>query len=228
MADVAHGQHVADDAVAVCGPGRQCCSGCTPGPSGPAARRPGWRRAHVVGIVVEGQGAHVQLAGGAVGGLAVEPDQGLLRVGDLGGGGAGGRGWSRRRAGCCSRRWWCAAAGGQAQRHGSGQRQCKNLFHDNSPFPKVPQGSFVPCVLQSYLKALLTKKQGKKHGTTGKFSSNLYDLSKKFGKISDIMTNKEPIRRQRGPSDCPGKTGCSGIRSGWRYPPWGPAPPPAR
>ena len=167
MADVAHGQHVADDAVAVA---VQAVNVGLDVIQDHLALQLGALvgvEADVVGVLVEAQSGHVQLAGGAVGGLAVEPDQGLLRVGDLGGGGAGSRGGLAGGRGAALGSGGAAAAGGQAQRHGSSQRQCKNLFHDNSPFPKVPQGSFVPCVLQSYLKALLTKKQGKKTRNRG-------------------------------------------------------------
>src|SRR5699024_119044 len=86
--------------------------------------------------VVEAQGGLVQLTGGGVGGLPVEPDQRLVLVGNgagFGGGVVGGfraggslRGAARSRG---ALRRGGAAAGGQAQRHGGRQGQCKCFSH---------------------------------------------------------------------------------------------------
>ena len=81
MADVADAQHVADDAVAVAvqafAVGQQIIDDHL------ALQLSALLgvEADIVGLAVEGQGVHVQLTGGSVGGLAVEPDDGLLVVG---------------------------------------------------------------------------------------------------------------------------------------------------
>ena len=83
MADVADAQHIADDAVAVAvkafAVGLEIVHDHLALELGALLGV----EAHIVGLVIEGQGVHVQLAGGAVGGLAVEPDNRFLSVGDL-------------------------------------------------------------------------------------------------------------------------------------------------
>ena len=131
VADVADGQDVADDAVAVAVDGVNVVGDVLQDHLALQLGALVGVEAHVVGVVVEGQGVHVQLAGGAVGGLAVEPDQGLVLVGDLGGrGGTGVRAGSGTGTGGSS----AIAAGSQAQGHSGGQGQCKSFFHSNSPF----------------------------------------------------------------------------------------------
>src|SRR5699024_8669303 len=81
--------------------------------------------AHIVGIFIEIQSFHVQLAGGGVGGLTVKPDNGLILVGDGGAAAAGATLLFR-----CG----VATASSQAERHGGGQRQSKRFLHNYSPF----------------------------------------------------------------------------------------------
>ena len=139
MADVADGQHVADDAVAVAVDLVDVGSDVVQNHLALELRALVGVKAHVVGVLVEVHGGHVQLAGGAVGGLTVEPHQGLVLVGDLavsgavvgllglGGGGVGVLGALGLRG--------LAAAGGQAQDHHQGEDQCKSFLHNDSPFP---------------------------------------------------------------------------------------------
>src|SRR5699024_5510366 len=75
VADVADGEHVADDAVAVAVDGVDVGLDVVADHLALELSALVGVEANVVCILVEAQSGHVQLAGGAVGGLAVEPDQ---------------------------------------------------------------------------------------------------------------------------------------------------------
>ena len=135
MADVADGQDVADDAVAVAVKALDVGLDVVKDHGALELGALVGVEADVVGVLVEGQSGHVELTGGAVGGLAVEPDKGLILVGNgavsagvgsLAGGGIG-RGSVRRRG-------RSLAAGGERKHKHDREEQRKNLLHDNSPF----------------------------------------------------------------------------------------------
>ena len=106
MADVADAEHVADNAVAIAvdlsALGLQIIDDHL------ALQDSALHsvEADIVGISVEGQRVHVQLAGLAVGRLAVEPDHGLFVVGCVG---------ERHTA--------------ERNNHDHCQKHCQNLFH---------------------------------------------------------------------------------------------------
>ena len=136
MADVTDGQHVADDAVAVAVDGVDVGGDIVQDHLALELGALVGVEAHIVGVLVEAQGGHVQLAGGAVGGLAVEPDQGLILVVHLDVAAAGGlvRGGAGVGAAGGLLGLVTAAAGGQAKYHCKRKDQCKSLFHSDSPF----------------------------------------------------------------------------------------------
>ena len=131
MADVADGQHVADHAVAVAVDLNAVLDGLLDVFLDHLALELSALvgvKAHVVCLVVELQSVHVQLAGGAIGGLAVVPDNGLVLVG-YGGAVAAAAGAGTRGGAAAA-----AAAGSQAKNHSSSQGQCKSFLHNDSPF----------------------------------------------------------------------------------------------
>ena len=140
VADVADGQDVADDAVAVAVKVSDVGLDVVKDHGALELGALVGVEADVVGVLVEGQSGHIELTGGAVGGLTVEPDKGLILVGNgavaagvgslAGGrvrsGGIGRRGVRRRGRGL--------AAGGEREHKHDREEQRKNLLHDNSPF----------------------------------------------------------------------------------------------
>mgnify|MGYP002442880063 CR=1 FL=1 len=135
MADITDSQHIADDTVAIAVEALDVGLDVVKDHGALQLGALVGVEAHVVGVVVEGQSLHIQLTGGAVGGLAVEPHQGLLGVGDLAAGLRGGAAGILAGGGLGGFR--VAAAGKQAECHHRGQKQCKSFFHIDSPLSSV-------------------------------------------------------------------------------------------
>src|SRR5699024_613763 len=82
VADVADGQNVADDAVAVAVDGINVGGDVIQNHLALQFSALVGVETNVVGVVIELQRVHIQLAGGGVGRLTVEPDQRLVFVGN--------------------------------------------------------------------------------------------------------------------------------------------------
>ena len=81
MSDIADCQNVTDDAVSVTVDGVDVCLDVVSDHLTLELSTLVSVKSHIVGVLVEGKGSHVQLAGGAVGRLTVVPYKRLILVG---------------------------------------------------------------------------------------------------------------------------------------------------